>query len=103
MLFATHLEHLPRGGERQHGDTDKKIGDGQRDDEEVGDAAQLVGPEDGRDDQTVAHNDQDIDDGQNGERDQRSHVRPSHIRNELRAFGLIHFSSIGIFGRKAVC
>lgn len=98
----THLEHLPGGGERQNGDTDQEIGYGQTDDKEVGDAAQFVRPEDGRDDQAVAHDDEDIDDGQNGQRDQRSHICPSHIANELIAFRLIHLSSIRICGGEGV-
>lgn len=93
----TYLEHFPGGGERQYGDSDEEIGHGQADDKEVCDAAQFVRPKDGRDNQTVAHDDEDIDNGQDRERDERPGVRPTHIWNELRAFSLIHFSSIRIW------
>lgn len=58
------VKNLVHGWEGKHDETEHKIGTGQRDDEEVGGAPQLVRVEDGNDDHHVAENDDQADEAE---------------------------------------
>lgn len=49
-IIYAHLKHLPRGWKWQHGQSNQQIGDGQTDDEKVGDTTQFVRTVNGRND-----------------------------------------------------
>lgn len=80
-----HVQHFQRGAERQHGQTDRQVGHGQRDDKQIGDRPEFGVEKNGQDDQAVAEKDQDIDDAQDDQGDDQSRLRPIHFFQRIAA------------------
>lgn len=89
-LNYNYLKDLPGGREGEHRQTHQQVGHRQVDNEEVRHTPQLVGTEDGGDDETIAANDQDVDKLEYGQGDQVGWFRPFHRFDEILALCLIH-------------
>lgn len=78
--MMTYLEDLPDGAKGKHRHADQQVCHCQRNDEEVGDGAQLVRDEDRGNHETVATDDHDVDDGQDAQRRDVGGFCPQHLR-----------------------
>ena len=80
-----HVQHFQRGAERQNGQTHRQVGHGQRNDKQIGDCAQFGIEKNGQYDETVAEQDEDVDDAQNDQWDDQSRLRPVHFFQRIAA------------------
>lgn len=73
-----YLENFPGGWKREYRKSHKQIRHSQRHDKQISDTAQLWGAEHRSDDETVARDDQHVDDGKHREAGEENGVGPTH-------------------------